>query len=40
MQGDTGKAKSAYRNFLTHWKAADSALPVFIDAKAEYVKLQ
>jgi len=39
MQGDTAKAKAAYRDFLTLWKDADSELPVLIDAKAEYAKL-
>ena len=40
MQGDTTKAKAAYRDFLTIWKDADSELPVLIAAKAEYAKLQ
>jgi eukaryotic-like serine/threonine-protein kinase len=40
MQGDTAKAKTAYQDFLTLWKDADSELPVLIAAKAEYVKLQ
>jgi len=40
MQGDTTKAKSAYRDFLTLWKDADPDIPIFKEAKAEYVKLQ
>ena len=40
MQGDTAKAKSAYQDFLTLWKDADSDLRVLIAAKAEYAKLQ
>ena len=40
MQGDTAKAKSAYQDFLTLWKDADTELSVLIVAKAEYAKLQ
>jgi DNA-binding winged helix-turn-helix (wHTH) protein/predicted Zn-dependent protease len=40
MQGDTGKAKAAYQDFLTLWKDADPDIPIFIAAKAEYAKLQ
>ena len=40
MQGDTAKAKSAYRDFLTLWKDADPDVPVLIQAKSEYAKLQ
>jgi class 3 adenylate cyclase/tetratricopeptide (TPR) repeat protein len=39
LQGDTGKAKAAYRDFLTLWKDADPDIPIFIAAKAEYAKL-
>jgi hypothetical protein len=39
MQGDTANAKTAYQDFLTLWKDADSELPVLIAAKAEYAKL-
>ncbi len=38
-QGDTGKAKVAYRNFLTTWKDADPETPVLQQAKAEFAKL-
>jgi tetratricopeptide (TPR) repeat protein len=34
------RALAAYKDFLTLWKDADSELPVFIAAKAEYAKLQ
>src|SRR5664279_2773777 len=34
------KARSAYQNFLTLWKDADPRLPILIQAKAEYAKLQ
>jgi eukaryotic-like serine/threonine-protein kinase len=40
MQGDTAKAKAAYQDFLTLWNDADSDIPVFIAAKAEYAKLK
>ena len=40
MQGDTAKAKVAYQDFLTIWKDADPAIPIFIVAKAEYAKLR
>jgi len=34
------KAKSAYENFLTLWRDADSDIPILKQAKAEYRKLQ
>ena len=34
------KARTAYQDFLTFWKEADSAVPVLKQAKAEYAKLQ
>ncbi|MGP0099898.1 MAG: protein kinase domain-containing protein [Terriglobales bacterium] len=40
MQGDTAKAKVAYKDFLTLWKDADSDIPILKQAKAEYAKLQ
>jgi tetratricopeptide (TPR) repeat protein len=40
MIGDTGKAKSAYQDFLTLWKDADPDIPILKEAKAEYAKLQ
>ena len=40
MQGDTAKARAAYQEFLTLWKDADADVPVFIAAKAEFVKLK
>jgi serine/threonine protein kinase/tetratricopeptide (TPR) repeat protein len=40
MQGDAAKAKAAYQDFLTLWKAADPDIPVLIAAKSEYAKLQ
>jgi predicted Zn-dependent protease len=40
MQGDILKAKTAYRDFLTLWKDADPDVPVLIQARSEYAKLQ
>jgi len=40
IQGDTVKAKTAYRDFLTLWKDADPDIPILKQAKAEYAKLQ
>jgi predicted Zn-dependent protease len=40
MQGDTAKAKAAYRDFLTLWKDADRDIPILTQAKAEYAKLE
>ncbi len=34
------KARAAYRDFLTLWKDADPDVPILIQAKAEYAKLQ
>ncbi len=40
MAGDTAKAKSAYKDFLTLWKDADPDVPILKEAKSEYAKLQ
>ena len=40
MQGETAKARAAYKDFLTLWKDADPDIPVLIAAKAEYAKLK
>jgi hypothetical protein len=39
LQGDAAKANSAYQDFLTLWKDADSDIPVLIAAKSESAKL-
>jgi serine/threonine protein kinase/tetratricopeptide (TPR) repeat protein len=39
-QGDTAKARIAYQDFLAAWKDADSDVPLLLQAKAEYAKLQ
>ncbi|MGA7622242.1 MAG: protein kinase [Candidatus Acidiferrales bacterium] len=40
LQGDTAKARAAYRDFFALWKNADPDIPILIAAKADYVKLQ
>jgi eukaryotic-like serine/threonine-protein kinase len=40
MQGDTAKARAAYKDFLTLWKDADPDIPILKEAKAEYAKLR
>ena len=40
LAGDTAKAKAAYKEFFNLWKNADSNIPILIEAKAEYAKLQ
>jgi DNA-binding winged helix-turn-helix (wHTH) protein/tetratricopeptide (TPR) repeat protein len=40
LQGDTAKARAAYQDFLTLWKDADPDIPILVQAKAEYARLQ
>jgi Tfp pilus assembly protein PilF len=40
LQGDTARAKAAYRDFLRLWKDADPDIAILKEAKAEYAKLQ
>ena len=40
LQQDNAKARSAYNDFLTVWKDADSDIPILKQAKAEYAKLK
>jgi predicted Zn-dependent protease len=40
LAGDTAKARKAYQDFFALWKDADADLPVLIEAKKEYEKLQ
>jgi eukaryotic-like serine/threonine-protein kinase len=39
MSGDNSKAKTAYQDFLTLWKDADSDIPILKQAQVEYRKL-
>jgi eukaryotic-like serine/threonine-protein kinase len=39
LQGDKGKARTAYQDFFAAWKDADADVPVLVQAKAEYAKL-
>ncbi len=34
------KAQAACQDFLALWKDADPDIPIFVQAKAEYAKLQ
>jgi hypothetical protein len=40
IAGDSAKAKTAYKDFLTLWKDADPDIPILKQARAEYAKLQ
>jgi tetratricopeptide (TPR) repeat protein len=40
VRGDAAKAKTAYQDFFAMWKDADPDVPVLVQAKAEYGKLQ
>ena len=40
LKGDKAKAKVAYQDFLTLWKDADSDIPIFKEARAEYADLK
>jgi tetratricopeptide (TPR) repeat protein len=40
MSGDQTRARTAYQDFLTLWKNADPDIPLLVQAKAEYAKLQ
>ncbi|MCU1250490.1 MAG: serine/threonine protein kinase with repeat [Edaphobacter sp.] len=39
MAGDQARAKAAYSDFLSLWKAADSSIPVLQQARLEYARL-
>src|SRR5580693_6747874 len=39
LSGERREARSAYQDFFTLWKDADSDIPVLKQAKAEYAKL-
>ncbi len=40
LQGDTARSRAAYQDFLTLWKDADPDIPILLEAKAEYARLQ
>jgi hypothetical protein len=40
LAGNTDKARTAYKDFLTLWKDADPDIPILKQAKAEYARLQ
>jgi tetratricopeptide (TPR) repeat protein len=40
MMGDQALARKSYEDFLTLWKDADSDIPIYQQAKAEYARLR
>jgi eukaryotic-like serine/threonine-protein kinase len=40
LANDTAKARTAYQDFFALWKDADPDVPILIQAKSEYAKLQ
>ncbi len=40
LTGDEAAARKHYQDFLALWKDADPAIPILLEAKAEYAKLQ
>jgi eukaryotic-like serine/threonine-protein kinase len=40
LSGDTTRARTAYQDFFALWKNADPDIPILIEAKTEYAKLQ
>jgi tetratricopeptide (TPR) repeat protein len=40
LAGDQVKAKRSYKQFLALWKDADNDIPILVQAKAEYARLQ
>ena len=40
LSADTAKARTAYQDFLALWKDADPDIPILLQAKSEYAKLQ
>jgi eukaryotic-like serine/threonine-protein kinase len=40
LSGNTDKARSAYQEFLALWKDADPEIPVLVEAKGRYAKLE
>ena len=40
LANDTSKARTAYQDFFAFWKDADPDVPILLQAKSEYAKLQ
>ena len=40
VKGDTAQARKSFQDFFTRWKDADSSIPILIEARKEYEKLQ
>jgi tetratricopeptide (TPR) repeat protein len=39
LEGDKGRARTAYQDFFAIWKGADPDAPILVTAKSEYEKL-
>jgi hypothetical protein len=39
MSGESDKAKTAYQNLLTLWKSADPDIPVLLQTRTEFARL-
>jgi hypothetical protein len=40
LHGDVAKSRAAYETFFAEWKTADANLPILMQAKVKYAKLQ
>jgi hypothetical protein len=40
LSGEMEKARDSYQDFLMLWKDADSDIPILMQAKTKYAKLQ
>jgi hypothetical protein len=40
LAGEAAKSRSAYQDFFTLWKDADTDIPILVAAKSEYAKLK
>jgi eukaryotic-like serine/threonine-protein kinase len=40
LEGDNGRARTAYQDFFAIWKGADPDAPILVTAKSEYEKLK
>jgi len=39
LQGDTAKARKTYQDFFALWEDADQDIPILIEARKEYERL-
>jgi hypothetical protein len=40
LSGDLARSKTAYQDFFSLWKDADSDIPILVQARAEYARLR